>query len=149
MLQADGNSGVKYLVQKVDEWVNKEGRQARARGLEYQLADDRNADAASDASRVAGSLYSVIAPVPKVAPKIGEFNHSRLVVQGGVVEHWLNGTRVVRYETRLAGSAKAPPRTARPRGRDSPRRAAQSAESLIGDLVPESEGAGKVVYSTA
>jgi hypothetical protein len=101
MLKADGNSGVKYLVQKVDEWVNKDGRQARARGLEYQLADDHNADAASDASRVAGSLYSLIAPVPKVAPKIGEpgeFNHSRLVVQGGVVEHWLNGTRVVRYE---------------------------------------------------
>jgi hypothetical protein len=34
MLKADGNSGVKYLVQKVDEWVNKDGRQARARGLE-------------------------------------------------------------------------------------------------------------------
>jgi hypothetical protein len=89
---------VKYLVQKVDEWINKDGRQARARGLEYQLADDHNADAASDASRVAGSLYSVIAPVPKVAPKIGEFNHSRLVVHGGTVEHWLNGTRVVQFE---------------------------------------------------
>jgi hypothetical protein len=101
MLKADGNSGVKYMVQKVDEWVNREGRQARARGLEYQLADNRNADAASDASRVAGSLYSVIAPVPKIAPKIGkpgEFNRSRLVVRGGMVEHWLNGTRVVRYE---------------------------------------------------
>jgi hypothetical protein len=98
MLKADGNSGVKYLVQKVDEWVNKDGRQARARGLEYQLADDHNADAASDAARVAGSLYSVIAPVPKVAPRIGEFNHSRILVQGGVVEHWLNGTRVVRFE---------------------------------------------------
>ena len=97
MLQADGNSGVKYLVQRVDEWVNKDGRQARARGLEYQLADNRNADAASDASRVTGSLYSVIAPTPVVAPKIGEFNYSRLVVRGGVVEHWLNGTRVVRY----------------------------------------------------
>jgi hypothetical protein len=98
MLKADGNSGVKYLVQKVDDWVNRDGRQARARGMEYQLADDHNADAASDASRVAGSLYSVIAPVPKVTPKIGEFNHSRLVVHHGVVEHWLNGTRVVRYE---------------------------------------------------
>ena len=98
MLKADGNSGVKYLVQKVDEWVNKEGRQARARGLEYQLADDGNADAASDPWRVAGSLYSVIAPVPKIAPKIAEFNHSRLVVRGGTVEHWLNGTRVVRYQ---------------------------------------------------
>ena len=98
MLRADGNSGVKYFVQKVDEWTNNEGRQARARGLEYQLADDRNADAASDPSRVAGSLYSVIAPVPKVAPKIGDFNHSRLVVKDGIVEHWLNGIRVVRYE---------------------------------------------------
>ena len=78
--------------------MNREGRQARARGLEYQLADDHNEDAASAASRVAGSLYSVIAPAPKIAPKIGEFNHSRIVVQGGVVEHWLNGTRVVRYE---------------------------------------------------
>jgi hypothetical protein len=98
MLKADGNSGVKYLVQKVDEWVNKDGRQARARGLEYQLADDHNEDAASDASRVAGSLYSVIAPVPKVTPRIGGFNHSRLLVQGGVLEHWLNGKRVVRFE---------------------------------------------------
>src|SRR5947199_1047233 len=51
---------------------DKEGRQARARGLEYQLADDHNDDAASDASRVAGSLYSVIAPVLKLSPKIGE-----------------------------------------------------------------------------
>ena len=57
--------------------------------LEYQLADDANADAASDPRRVAGSLYSVIAPVPKVPPKIGEFNHSRIVVRGTHVEHWL------------------------------------------------------------
>jgi hypothetical protein len=86
--------------------VNKDGRQARARGLEYQLADDHNADVASAASRVAGSLYSVIAPVPKVAPRVAEFNHSRLVVQGGIVEHWLNGTRVVRYEIAAPEVAK-------------------------------------------
>ena len=62
MLKADGNSGLKYLIQNVDEWVNKTGRQARARGLEYQLADNRNADAASDPRKVAGALYSLIAP---------------------------------------------------------------------------------------
>jgi hypothetical protein len=98
-LKADGNSGVKYLIQKVDEWTNKDGRQARARGLEYQLADDHNPDAASDPTRVAASLYSVIAPVPKITPKIGEFNHSRIVVNGGHVEHWLNGTKVVEFAT--------------------------------------------------
>jgi hypothetical protein len=26
MLLADGNSGVKYLIQRVDEWVNQAGR---------------------------------------------------------------------------------------------------------------------------
>jgi len=94
-----GNSGVKYKIQKVDEWVNAEGRQARARGLEYQLADDKDPDAAFDPRRVAGSLYSLIAPSPKVSPLIGVFNESRIVVTGKHVEHWLNGQRVVSFET--------------------------------------------------
>jgi hypothetical protein len=95
---AQGNSGVKYFVQKVDEWTNAAGRQARARGLEYQLADDVNSDAASDPRRVAGSLYSQIAPSPRVAPRIGEYNQSRIVVQGRRVEHWLNGVKVVEFD---------------------------------------------------
>jgi hypothetical protein len=100
-LLKDGNSGVKYLIGKVDEWTNKAGRQARARGLEYQLADDTNEDAASDPRRVAASLYSLIAPTPRIRPRIGGFNHSRLLVQGSHVEHWLNGTKVVAFETTL------------------------------------------------
>jgi hypothetical protein len=95
----NGNSGVKYLIQRVDEWTNASGRQARARGLEYQLADDSNEDAASDPRRVAGSLYSLIAPVPRIPPRIAVFNHSRLLVQGHHVEHWLNGAKVVEFET--------------------------------------------------
>ena len=144
MLKADGNSGVKYLVQKVDEWVNKEGRQARARGLEYQLADNRNADAASDPSRVAGSLYSVIAPVPKIAPRIAEFNHSRLVVRGGTVEHWLNGTRVVRFEIAAPEVQK---HLRELRGADAAIQMEgpdQSAEPLVGNLVPQYQGARRM-----
>jgi len=95
----DGNSGVKYLIQSVDEWTNAAGRQARARGLEYQLAGDRNEDAASDPRRVAGSLYSLIAPAPRIPPRIGEFNHSRLLVNGHHVEHWLNGRKVVEFDS--------------------------------------------------
>lgn len=94
----DGNSGVKYLIQRVDEWTNKAGRQARARGLEYQLADDTNEDAASDPRRAAGSLYSLIAPTPRIRPRVGEFNHSRIVVDGARVEHWLNGVKVVEFQ---------------------------------------------------
>ena len=101
-----GNSGVKYKIQKVDEWVNAEGRQARARGLEYQLADDQDPDAASDPRRVAGSLYSVIAPSPRVPPRIGAFNESRILVVGKHVEHWLNGERVVSFDTDAADVVK-------------------------------------------
>ncbi len=97
-LGKDGNSGVKYRIQRVDEWTNAAGRQARARGLEYQLADDHNDDAASDPRRVAGSLYSLIAPVPRVPPRIGEFNQSRILVNGSHVEHWLNGVKVASFE---------------------------------------------------
>lgn len=93
-----GNSGVKYLIQRMDEWTNAAGRQARARGLEYQLADDANADVGSDPTRVAGALYSLIAPSPRVMPRIGEFNHSLLVVRPGHVEHWLNGTKIVEFD---------------------------------------------------
>ena len=96
----DGNSGVKYRIQNAEEWTNAEGRQARARGLEYQLADDGNADAASDPRRVAASLYSLIAPSPRIPPRIREFNHSRLVVNGNHVEHWLNGVKVVEFDVR-------------------------------------------------
>lgn len=94
----DGNSGVKYRIQRVDEWTNQQGRQARARGLEYQLADDSSPDAASDPRRVAASLYSLIAPAPRIPPRIGAFNHSRLLVKGHHVEHWLNGVKVVEFD---------------------------------------------------
>jgi len=106
-LLKDGNSGVKYLIQRVDEWRNAAGRQARARGLEYQLADDTNEDAASDPRRVAGSLYSLIAPAPRIRPRIGDFNRSRILVKGQHVEHWLNGVKVVGFETTAPEVLKA------------------------------------------
>jgi hypothetical protein len=93
----NGNSGVKYLLQHIDEWNNQLGRQARARGLEYQLADNAGPDAVEPA-RSTASLYSAIAPSPKTAPAVGAFNHSRIVVNGDHVEHWLNGVRVVAFD---------------------------------------------------
>lgn len=101
----DGNSGVKYLLQHIDEWNNKLGRQARARGLEYQLADNAGPDAVQP-ERSTASLYSAIAPSPKVNPAVGEFNHSRLIVQADHVEHWLNGTRVVSFNLHDAPAQK-------------------------------------------
>jgi hypothetical protein len=49
---------------------------------------------------VAASLYSLIAPSPRIPPRIRRFNHSRLVVNGDHVEHWLNGVKVVEFDAR-------------------------------------------------
>ncbi len=92
-----GNSGVKYLIQRTDEWTNTDGRQARARGLEYQLVDLYSPDA-SDPTRITGALYSIFAP-SGANWKVGVFNESRIVVHGEHVEHWLNGAQVLSFET--------------------------------------------------
>jgi len=92
-----GNSGVKYLIQRTDDWTDKEGREGRARGLEYQLVDLDSPDA-SDPTRITGALYSLLAPA-NANWRIAVFNESRLIVHGEHVEHWLNGVRVMSYET--------------------------------------------------
>ena len=42
-----------------------------------------------------GALYDVYPPTSDASRPVGEFNHSRLVVRGSRVEHWLNGVKVV------------------------------------------------------
>ena len=119
----DGNSGIKYLVQKRDEWNNASGRQARARGLEFQLAGPLEPDGKSDPKRASGSLYSVIAPAVAAGPALPDgFHRSRIVVRGSQVEHWTNGVRVLAFDVqspvvqsalrKLLGAADKPLKTA-------------------------------------
>ena len=97
-IEAGGNSGVKYLVQKTDRWTNAEGLQSRARGLEYQLVDNTSSDAA-EVSKRCGSLYGVLTPARDASRPPGEFNQSELIVRGRHVEHWLNGAKVIEFDT--------------------------------------------------
>ena len=94
---ANGNSGVKYLLQHIDEWNNQLGRQARARGLEYQLADNQ---VPTPSNRTAPPRRSTRPSRRRrrPTPAVGAFNHSRIVVNGDHVEHWLNGVRVVSFD---------------------------------------------------
>jgi hypothetical protein len=90
-LSPNGNSGVKYFI--------TETRNSPI-GHEYQLIDDdRNDDARQrDGRRVTASLYDLIKPAGAVPKPPGQINQSRLVVRGNLVEHWLNGVKVLQYE---------------------------------------------------
>jgi len=86
-----GNSGVMYR-------VSEEAGAPYETGVEYQLLDDANHPDGQNAMTSAGSAYALYAPSQKVVKPAGEFNHSRILVNGNHVEHWLNGVRIVQYE---------------------------------------------------
>jgi hypothetical protein len=89
-IAAGGNSGVKYFV--------LEDRDA-AIGHEYQIIDDdRHPDAKVGPHRQTAAFYDVLPATSRHLRPAGEFNDGRVVVHGKEVEHWLNGTRVLRYE---------------------------------------------------
>jgi hypothetical protein len=120
-----GNSGVKYRIQdrvwlvdgaprqKFEDQVNAamknrhterpEKGQEYVIGFEYQALDNqRHPDGKRGPIHQSGALYDIFPPSKDATKPVGEFNHSRLVVKGDHVEHWLNGVKVV------DGSLKAP-----------------------------------------
>ncbi len=86
-----GNNGVKYFVTEA---------RASAPGHEYQMLDDvGHPDGKIGAHRQTASFYDVLPPAAdKPLKKPGEWNHSRIIVKGLKVEHWLNGKNVLTYE---------------------------------------------------
>lgn len=95
-LEAGGNNGVKYWVTQVGgkEWL----------GIEYQMLDDeKHPDAKNGAKRLTASFYDIQPPsVPTPVKPPGEWNHSRVVVKDGHIEHWLNGVKVGEADTQSA-----------------------------------------------
>ena len=86
-----GNNGIKYLV--------TEDRPS-APGPEYQMIDDKaNEDGKLGPKQATASFYDVLPPSPDEPLKnAGEWNSSRVLIQGNHVEHWLNGKKVLEYE---------------------------------------------------
>lgn len=99
-LTEGANSGVKYFVNEAFDSGGKSGI-----GLEYQILDDEkhpDAKMGSVGNRTLASLYDLI-PSKKLDKrfqrKIGEWNQGRIVVlPNNIVQHWLNGFKVVEYE---------------------------------------------------
>jgi hypothetical protein len=99
-LTAGANSGVKYFVS--EKFDSKGGS---AIGLEYQLLDDeKHPDAKMGAAgnRTLASLYDLIPSYKldaRFQRKVGEWCQARIVVMpNNMVQHWLNGFKVLEYE---------------------------------------------------
>lgn len=87
-----GNSGVMYRV------VERDNKNTYESGPEYQIIDNENYPDKLTEKQKTGANYDIDAPKQNVAKPAGEFNHSRIVINNGRVEHLLNGTKVVEYQ---------------------------------------------------
>lgn len=91
MIAPGGNSGVFFHVSEEHEKVWHSGP-------EIQILDDlKHPDNAWHNHR-SGSNYDVHPAALEVLNPVGEFNHLRVLVDHGHVEHWLNGYKIVEYE---------------------------------------------------
>ncbi len=66
-------------------------------GPEYQLIDDRGYPDKLEDWQHSGADYAMHPPLVDASRPAGEYNHTRLVVQGDHVEHWLNGQKVADF----------------------------------------------------
>ena len=66
---------------------------------EYQLLDDANAPDGKSRLTSAAANYALYPAPAGVVKPADQWNSSRIVARGPRVEHWLNGQKVVEYET--------------------------------------------------
>jgi hypothetical protein len=69
-------------------------------GPEYQLCDDEGVDKVLERSKnqQTASSYAMFEAQNIELMPLGEWNESRIVVNGKNIEHWLNGKKVVEFE---------------------------------------------------
>ena len=95
MATDSANSGILYLA------VEHEGDQIWYSAPEYQILDNQTAMSMADGRDISKQLtaanYDLQAPPEDYTKAVGEWNTARIVVDGGHVEHWLNGHKTAEY----------------------------------------------------
>ncbi|BFM22165.1 family 16 glycoside hydrolase [Gilvimarinus japonicus] len=89
-LAKDGNSGILYNVKETPELEH-----AYQSGPEYQLLDNPGHPDGKIEKHRAGDLYDLIKSKFVTVLPTGQWNRTRLVVNNGKIEHWLNGYKLV------------------------------------------------------
>jgi hypothetical protein len=89
-ISPQGNSGIIYR-------ATEEFNEPYLSGPEYQVLDDVGYPGKIEDWQKTASNYGMY--VSAVAPKsVGEWNLTKIIVNGNKVEHWLNGKKAVSYE---------------------------------------------------
>lgn len=65
---------------------------------EYQILDNEKHVDGGNPRTSAASLYFCMAPSADVTKKPGEWNQGRIVCQGTLIQHWLNGKKVIDFD---------------------------------------------------
>ena len=92
-LSPGGNSGLFYYA------VEGKYPEIYAIAPEYQLVDDMGFPEKLEEWQKTAACYGMYtADSAKTLKPIGEFNTSKIIVNNGHVEHWLNGDKVVEYQ---------------------------------------------------
>lgn len=92
-ISSGGNSGIFFNVREGEGLGS-----VYLSGPEYQLLDDAAYRDEVKDSQLSGSNYDMHAPSSQAVRPAGQWNTSRLIVDEGHVEHWLNGIMVVSYD---------------------------------------------------
>lgn len=90
-VSAKGDSGVYYSV------ADESKPLAAGGGVEMQVVDDDHRLTMSP-DCVAGAAALLLAPSEnRILRPVGEFNRSRIVIEKGRVQHWLNGVNILEF----------------------------------------------------
>jgi hypothetical protein len=89
-ISPQGNSGILYM-------VTEDFKAAYLSGPEYQIIDDLNFPQKLEDWQKTGANYAMD-PAPTAAPNpVGQWNTTRIVVDKGHVQHWLNGKKLLDF----------------------------------------------------
>ncbi|MGV3483699.1 MAG: 3-keto-disaccharide hydrolase [Planctomycetaceae bacterium] len=82
---------------KVSQGCNS-GVYYRPGQVEYQVLDNVGSPYGENPRQAAGSLFFCMAPSRDASRPVGQWNSARIVCQGTVIQHWLNGHKVVDFD---------------------------------------------------
>lgn len=110
MMTREGRGGdITYKVKPIPddfelrfEWKVARGSNSgvyyRPGQYEYQILDNAVHADGKNPRTSAASLYFCMAPCRDATKPVGEWNQGRIVCQGSVIQHWLNGEKVIDFD---------------------------------------------------